>query len=79
MIVKTSVAKAITEKERATFNALAQVNAPAQRKPGSTIGHAARHEQTAPHKKASPEKQLPKKSLNPSSPIKGGASKDWQQ
>ncbi|KAG6367152.1 hypothetical protein INS49_001336 [Diaporthe citri] len=75
---KKVITKTTTAKERATFKALAQVNA-AQRNLGSTIGHAARDEKTTPRKTASPEKQQPKTSPNPSDPAKDGTSKDWQQ
>lgn len=78
VIISTANAKTITKKERATFNALAQVGT-AQRNLNSTIGNAARYEKTAPRKTALPKKQLPKTSPNPPNPIKDGTSKDWQQ
>ncbi|KAI7774263.1 hypothetical protein LA080_009013 [Diaporthe eres] len=75
---KKAFAKTTTAEQRTASKALAQVNS-AQRDQSSTIGQAARNEETAPRKTPSPEKQQPETSPNPSNPTKDGASKDWQQ
>lgn len=76
--LRTNIAKPATAKERAAFNALAQVNK-AQRNLSLTVGHSGGHDKADPRKVSSPEKQQPRISPKPSNPTKDGSSNDLQQ